>query len=87
VTLQVGTFTTTIPPGSFKLANAGTFTFSGVINGVTFQVRIAPMGAPQYSFQAQASSASLTGTVNPVPVTLAIGDDGGTTSVNAQITH
>jgi hypothetical protein len=32
-----------------------------------------------------AQNANLTGTVTPVPVTLTIGDDGGTVSVKADI--
>jgi hypothetical protein len=32
-----------------------------------------------------AHDANLTGTANPVPVTLTIGDDSGATSVNANI--
>jgi hypothetical protein len=42
VTLQVGTFTTTIPPGSFTTPLGTTlgsgFTFGGVIDGVSLQV-------------------------------------------------
>jgi hypothetical protein len=36
---------------------------------------------------AAAQDANLTGTVNPVPVTLTIGEDCGTTSVEALIIH
>ncbi|HEY4846907.1 MAG TPA: choice-of-anchor tandem repeat GloVer-containing protein, partial [Methylocella sp.] len=90
LTLNVGTFTTTIPPGSFKAHKGsifGPFTFDGVINGVALEVRIAPTGAKRYSFRAEGDNASLTGTANPVPVTLSLGDDGGTVSVNADIGH
>lgn len=83
VTLGVGTFATTIPPGSFQRSRFGSLTFEGTINGVALQVRITPTGINQYSFKAEARNASLTGTVNPVTVTLATGDDRGTTSVNA----
>jgi hypothetical protein len=34
VTLQIGTFTTTVPPGSFKTNGKGLFAFKGVIGGV-----------------------------------------------------
>jgi hypothetical protein len=84
VKLQVGNFTTTIPPGSFK--NSGrSFGFVGVIGGVSLQALIAPTGTSRYAFLAAAQGASLTGTVNPVPVMLSIGDDSGTTSVKARI--
>jgi hypothetical protein len=87
VTLQVGTFTTTIPPGSFKKNKQGTFSFEGVIGGVRLEALIKPTGTPRYVFQVTAKRASLTGTTNPVPVALTIGDDSGTTSVKADIDH
>jgi len=62
VTLQVGTFTTTIPPGSFKKNRNGSFTFVGVIGGVSLQAVIAPTGTLRYAFLAAAQRASLTGT-------------------------
>ena len=89
VTLQIGPFfTTTIPPGSFK-KNGGLFTFAGVIASVRLQALIAlvPTGTPRYAFVAAAEGASLTGSTNPVPVTLKIGDDTGVTSVKALIFH
>jgi len=85
VTLQVGTFTTTIPPGSFTKRRGGAFTFVGVIGGVSLQALIAPTGTLRYAFLAAAQGASLTGTTNPVPVKLAIGDDSGMISVRARI--
>jgi hypothetical protein len=56
-----------------------------VISGVSLRVYIAPTGALRYFLYAAASSASLTGTANPVPVTLTIGNDTGTASINANI--
>jgi YVTN family beta-propeller protein len=87
VTLQVGTFTTTIPPGSFKGTGLGPFQFHGVIDGVRLEVGIEPTGAERYAFHAVAHIANLTGTKSPEQVTLAIGDDSGTTSVNTQISR
>jgi len=83
-TLSVGTFTTTIPPGSFEKIG-GLFTFVGVINGVSVEALIAPTGTLRYAFLAATENASLAGTVNPVPVALTIGDDCGKTSVTALI--
>ena len=85
VTLHIGTFAVTIPPGSFRKNHQGDFVFSGVINGVTLKVAIAPTGTLRYNFQAGAQLASLTGTQNAVYVTLAIGGDSGATSVTASI--
>jgi hypothetical protein len=85
VTLRIGTFATTIPPGSFKGSGVGPFTFQGVTGGVALNARIAPTGTKQYSLQAEGRNANLTGTANPVPVTLTIGNDSGAVSVNARI--
>ena len=88
MTLQVGTFTTSIPPGSFKdqrseAETLGPFTFHGVIDGVALEVLIKSTGTKSYALEAAARHANLTGTVNPVPVTLSIGDASGTASVKA----
>jgi YVTN family beta-propeller protein len=96
VTLKVGTFTTTIPPGSFKIADDhqeegvgmkrfGPFRFDGVIDGVDLRVLIRPTGAKRYALEAEARHADLTGIKNPVPVTLIIGGDSGTVLVKAHI--
>jgi hypothetical protein len=82
VALHVGTFTTTIPPGSFQKIG-GLFPFVGVIGGVRLQVLIAPTGTLRYGFFAVADRASLTGTTSPVPVMLTIGNDTGMTSATA----
>lgn len=44
-------------------------------------------GTLRYLFEAKGLGANLTGTQNPVPVTLTIGADTGTTSVAADISH
>jgi uncharacterized repeat protein (TIGR03803 family) len=89
VTFQVGTLAMTIPPGSFTgtvtSSAFGPFFFTGTINGVSLHAVIAPTGAKRFSFQAGAQNASFTGTVNPVPVTLTIGNNNGTASVSATI--
>jgi hypothetical protein len=78
VTLEAGTFTTTIPAGSFKEIGLGIFVFHGVIGGVRLEALIAPTGSLRYALVAAAQDANLTGTKNPVPVSLTIGDDCGT---------
>jgi hypothetical protein len=86
VTLQVGTFTTTIPSGSFTKLGDGSFTFTGVINGVSLEVQIKQAVTLRYAFNAGATGASLTGTKNPgVYVALTIGPGSGADSVTAQI--
>jgi len=87
VTLQVGTFTTTIPPGSFKKQKDESFTFQGKIHGVGLGALIKRTGTLRYAFQAKATGANLTGTTNTVYATLIIGGDSGATSVTAEISH
>ena len=84
VTLSVGTFSITIPPGSVREQPDGSFFFAGMINGVSLKAQIYPTGLA-IRVPREATGASLTGTTNPVPVTLTIGDDCGTTSVTALI--
>jgi YVTN family beta-propeller protein len=85
VTLKACTFTVTIPPGSFKGPGFGPFTFTGVIHGSALAVAIEPIATKRYALEAAALDVNLKGTKNPVPVTLTIGDDSGTTSVKADI--
>jgi hypothetical protein len=87
VKLQIGTFSITIPPGSFKKNSQGSFTFAGGIDGMRLQVLIKPTGTLRYAFQAKATGPNLTGTKNPVLVSLTIGGNSGTTSVTASISH
>jgi 6-phosphogluconolactonase len=82
VSLTVGTFSTTIPAGSFKL-DEGRFVFEGVINGVALEAEIRPRGSNRFEFKVQGERANLSGTVNPVTIVLTIGNDSGTTSVTA----
>jgi YVTN family beta-propeller protein len=87
VTLQIGTFSITVLPGSFREQPDGSFTFAGVINGVSLKAQITPTATLQYAFHAKAQGVSLTGTTNAVYVTLTIGGDSGATSVTALIKH
>jgi len=80
VTLQIGPFSVTIPAGSFQLNPNGRFAFQGVINGVSMQVQIVPLGNKMFTFKAQGTGVDLTGLFNPVTVVLTIGDDTGSTA-------
>jgi 6-phosphogluconolactonase len=80
VSLTVGTFSTTIPAGSFKL-NKGSFVFEGVINGVALEAKIRPLGSNRFEFKVQGERANLSGTVNPVMIVLTIGNDHGDVTV------
>jgi hypothetical protein len=90
VTLQIGTFSVTIPSGSFRQNHSGRFTFQGVINGLNLQVQITPLGNNIFTFKAEKFKSEgigvdLTGLSNPVDVVLTIGNDSGSTAVTAQI--
>jgi YVTN family beta-propeller protein len=85
VTLSIGAYSATLPPGSFQKGSFGIYEFFGVINGVRLAAAIAPTGT--LAFDAGAFGPNLTGIANPVPVSLAIGNASGTASVNAFIIH
>jgi Beta-propeller repeat len=85
VILQIGPYSVTIPSGSFTKNKKRAYVFEGTINGVSLRVRVNPRGRSKYTFQAEGSGANLNGIVNPVTVTLTIGNDTGTTHVNAEI--
>jgi YVTN family beta-propeller protein len=91
VTLQIGSLSVTIPPGSFKKhegENEGAvFSFHGVIDGVRLEALIKRTGTLRYAFEAEAKGANLAGTKNPVQVSLTIGGHSGTASVKADMDH
>lgn len=76
VSFQVGTYSETIPAGYFTQDQKGRFKFKR-INGVALEVVIRPLGGGGFEFKADGQDADLTGTVNPVEVSLTIGDDSG----------
>ena len=80
VTLRIGTFTATIPPGSFTLTEPGTYSFFGVISGLTHQVTDQAAGRKTYTFEAVAN-VGLTRQKAPTKMTLTIGNDTGTITV------
>ncbi len=82
MTLTVGTYTVTIPPGAFHQTKKGWFVYEGKIGGVVLEVRISQTGASSYELQAEASRVDLTSLTNPIAVTLALGNNNGTIGVN-----
>jgi hypothetical protein len=81
--LVVGPGTWTIAPGSFRRTHLGSFVFSGTIGSTLLTVRIRPLWGGKYFVAVVGRGAELTGAANPVSVSLAIGDDVGTTTVQA----
>jgi hypothetical protein len=83
VQLKVGTFSITLPAGSFSKNRAGGFSSFGDINGTKLIKEIFPKGKGQYVFSALAKDANLAGTANPVTIGLTIGDATGSASITA----
>lgn len=85
VTLELGTFSTTIPAGSFHDDKRGGFTFQGTLDGVRLDVSLRQRRQGGFDLRAAGGDVDLTGTTDPVPVTLVIGDDGGTATVAPKV--
>ena len=82
MTLALGTYTVTIPPGAFLQTKKGWFVYDGMIQGVALDIRISQTGASSYELQAEGSGVDLSSLTNPVALTLAIGSNNGRTEVN-----
>ena len=81
IVLQVGSYSVTIPSGSFKL-RYGKFKFIGAISGVNLNMAITPIDASHYSFSIMAKNANFQTMALPIEVGLTIGDDSGLTTLN-----
>jgi uncharacterized membrane protein len=80
-----GSFTTTIPTGSFTKDKQGRFTFRGTIDGVKLDAVLTPLGGQHYAFTVAGQNTDISGIANPVTVTFTIGDDSGSTAVTATL--
>ncbi len=83
VTIQVGGYSTTIPAGSFQADAYGNYFFQGTINGVQLAAAIQPQGGNAFGYAFGGQGADNMPTTNPVTVGLTIGNNTGSTSVNA----
>lgn len=79
-----GSFSTTIPAGSFTQDEEGAFKFEGVINGVSLEAKITDLGNGSLEFKAEGKGANLSGFANPVTLKLTIGNDGATATGEAE---
>jgi hypothetical protein len=84
VTFGIGSYAVRLPASSF-VSNGGGYLYQGTINGRFLRMSIAPTDMPGvYALLAGGGTGqALTGTTNPVPVTLTIGDNFGNTQINA----
>lgn len=89
MTLRAGDFSATIPFGLFKVIKGREYSsyyyYHGIIDGVELDVFIFPTGAKRYASRAVLRGANLTGLKDQMPVTLTIGNDTGTGTVNARV--
>lgn len=85
VALQIGPYSVTIPAGYFTQQEQMAYVFEGVINNVSLQLRIDPVGGGSYTLRAEGRGATLTGISNPARVTLTIGNNTGSAQINAEI--
>jgi hypothetical protein len=86
VTLQIGPYTVTIPPDSFRQLPAGkhsgVYAFHGKISDMSLALDILPMGRNSYQFAAAGRPVDFTAP-SRVPVALRIGPYAGSTVVSA----
>jgi len=89
VTIQVGSFSITLPAGSFKAfrngTNSGIYLYQGVVNSTTLKVQITPLGQNQFQISAYDKQIDLTGLFNPVTVTVGIGGNSASALVTANM--
>lgn len=79
-TLKIGTFSISLPAGSFTKRKDGSFEFKGEISGADLEVRIAPQGKDSFRLRAEGKGVDLEGLQKPISVTLTIGNDTGSTT-------
>jgi YVTN family beta-propeller protein len=83
VVFRVGSYAVTLPVGSFVEYSTG-YVYQRTVNGIFLCIYIKFTSAPgSYQLLANRKGGTLTGTTSPVPVTLTIGDDSGSTLMNA----
>jgi hypothetical protein len=84
VTLQLDSYSVTIPPGSFTRTRLGGYKFRGKIGDVRLQFSLTPDSPSSFRFHVQGAGAGLPQLANPLSVQLTIGDDSGADTVTAR---
>jgi hypothetical protein len=86
VTFGIGSYAVRLPAGSFVSDGTG-YLYHGTINGRFLRMSIEPTAMPGiYALLAGGGTGqALTGTTNPAPVTLTIGDNFGSGQLNATV--
>lgn len=74
MSVEVGAFTTTIPPGKFKKAADGSYVYNAWVNGVVYNAYVRPLGANKYMAHLLMRNAPLPQIANPAQVRLSFGN-------------
>ena len=80
-----GSYTVTLPPGSFKPDSNEALRFRGTIEGVKLLASLVVLRGGAFELELVSEGANLRGMANPVAVTLQIGDNGASRSLRAKI--
>jgi len=83
VTLKLGTFSVSIPTGSFTTTAKGDYDFQGTVGGVAILFRITSVASTSFTWEAKGATNTGLPATNPVSVALTIGNNTGTVSVTA----
>jgi hypothetical protein len=91
VRLQVGSFTATLPAGSFRSKTPHPhqdkpleFKFEGAIEGAWLEMKITALADGRFAFKAEGQRVELGPPTDTIPVALTIGGDGGTAAVTVK---
>ena len=81
VTLQLDSYSVTIPPGSFTRSKLGGYEFKGKIADVRLRFFLKADSPATYRFQVEGAGAGLPELTNPLTVEMTVGDDSGAATV------
>ena len=84
LSLGVGTYDVSVPAGSFKRDSRGRWNWSGAVGAASVKITLVPVNAQTWTITASARGAVLSGTSNPVVISVAVGDDVASGSVTAK---
>jgi hypothetical protein len=84
VTLQLDSYSVTIPPGSFTRSKLGGYEFKGKIADVRLKFFLKADNPATYRFQVEGTGAGLPELTNPLSVEMTVGDDSGAATVRSE---
>lgn len=83
LTLTIGVYSVTIPAGAFQQSAQGWFEYDGTMNGGDLRIRLTQTGANSYEIKVHALDVDMGSPTDPVTMKLTIGNNSGTTQVDA----